>query len=309
MFSLLSLCDLGTFPWLLLWWLLPFLLGWLLGHLLNGKWRTRVTELEEENRRLRVNISGLEKDLEDCRSGSGLLKNEIAMLKGRVRELEMNNEADVAKLSAVAPSVSSPPTKNIYAGLKEDNLQVIEGIGPKMESILHEKGINTWTRLAAQSSGGLRELLDSYGSKYKIIDPTTWPQQAALARDGNWEELIARQKDLSAGRLDVGDGATDSKVEKMLIKLGVLKRWTKDDLKAIEGIGPKIEGLLDNADIKTWEALANASVERIQRILDDAGDRYKLADPGTWPRQARLAADGKWDELDEYQEFLQGGKE
>ena len=272
MFSLLSLCDLGTFPWLLLWWLLPFLLGWLLGHLLNGKWRTRVTELEEENRRLRINISDLEKELADCRSNSGLLKNEIAMLKGRIRELELNANSGDVGLAVAAPVASvKKGGKNIYSVLEEDNLQVVEGIGPKMESILHEKGINTWTRLAAQSPEGLREVLDSYGSKYKIIDPLTWPEQAALARDGKWEELIARQKDLSAGTIEVGAGATDSKVEKMLIKLGVLKRWVKDDLKAIEGIGPKIEQLLHNAGIKTWESLANTSVEKIQSILDDAG--------------------------------------
>ena len=94
----------------------------------------------------------------------------------------------------------------------------------------------------------------------------------------------------------------------MLIKLGVLKRWKQDDLKAIEGIGPKISQLCHDAGITTWRALSETPVSRLQEILDAAGPRYKLADPGSWPRQAGLAADGKWDELQAYQDELNGGK-
>jgi len=95
----------------------------------------------------------------------------------------------------------------------------------------------------------------------------------------------------------------------LLVKLGILKKWKKDDLKAVEGIGPKIESLLHAGGIKTWRELANTPVDKIQAILDKAGKRYALADPGTWPKQAELAADEKWDELEKYQDFLQGGKE
>ena len=83
----------------------------------------------------------------------------------------------------------------------------------------------------------------------------------------------------------------------------------KDDLKAIEGIGPKIEDLLKKAGINTWVLLSNQKAESIQGILDEAGDRFRLADPTTWPRQAKLAAEGKWKELEEYQDFLNGGRE
>jgi hypothetical protein len=150
--------------------------------------------------------------------------------------------------------------------------------------------------------------LGKYGDKYRIIDPATWSAQAALARDGEWDDLVMLQKNLDTGR-DTNIAETDSKIEKMLVKLGLLKKYKQDDLKAVEGIGPKIAGLLNNDGINTWRALANSSVERIQGILDDAGPRYKLADPKTWPKQAGMAADGKWKELSEYQDFLKGGKE
>ena len=81
-----------------------------------------------------------------------------------------------------------------------------------------------------------------------------------------------------------------------------------EDLKVVEGIGPKIEQLLKNDGIKTWRDLANANVDRLKGILDAAGDRYRIHDPGTWAEQAQLAADGNWDKLKEYQDFLQGGR-
>lgn len=82
-----------------------------------------------------------------------------------------------------------------------------------------------------------------------------------------------------------------------------------DDLKKIEGIGPKIEELLNNSGIYTWAQLSETEVETIKGILSDAGSRFTTHDPGTWPRQAKLAAEGKWDELNEWQDKLDGGKE
>ena len=199
---------------------------------------------------------------------------------------------------------------NMFAALKEDNLQVIEGIGPKMESVMKDNGINTWAEMASKSPDELKAILSSekYGRRYQIIDPGTWSQQAALARDGKWEELITLQKSLDTGRSTSGS-ITDSKVEKLLIKMGVLRKFDKDDLKMVEGIGPKIAELMRNNGLDTWAKLAASTPDSLQGILDSAGDRFKLADPGTWPKQARLADEGKWDELQEYQDFLQGGRE
>ncbi|MBK8502425.1 MAG: hypothetical protein IPL46_09525 [Saprospiraceae bacterium] len=77
----------------------------------------------------------------------------------------------------------------------------------------------------------------------------------------------------------------------------------------VEGIGPKIQGLLHSYNIKTWNALSETPVARLQEILDGAGERYRIHDPATWPKQAGMAHQGKWDLLKEYQDFLDGGKE
>lgn len=81
-----------------------------------------------------------------------------------------------------------------------------------------------------------------------------------------------------------------------------------DDLKKVEGIGPKIAGLLNDAGILTFASLASTDVDKIKEVLLAAGSRYKMHDPTTWPQQASLAADGKWDELKKWQDELDGGK-
>ncbi|MFK7923518.1 MAG: 50S ribosomal protein L17 [Bacteroidia bacterium] len=81
-----------------------------------------------------------------------------------------------------------------------------------------------------------------------------------------------------------------------------------DKLTKVEGIGPKISGLLIDAGITTFAALAETEVERIKEILAAAGSRYKSHDPSTWPKQAELAAAGKWDELKTWQDELDGGR-
>jgi len=208
--------------------------------------------------------------------------------------------------SSTEGSIKKP---SIYSKLKTDNLQIVEGIGPKMDEVMKKHGVNSWKKLSAETPEGLRTILDKENpTRYRIIDPTTWPEQARLASEDDWDGLVKYQKRLDTGRVDVGDGATDAKIEKLLIKMGLLKKWKQDDLKAIEGIGPKIEVLLNEAGIITWSTMSKTSVADIQKVLDKAGTRYKLADPGSWPKQAEFAAAGRWDDLQEYQEFLVGRK-
>jgi subtilisin-like proprotein convertase family protein/predicted flap endonuclease-1-like 5' DNA nuclease len=83
---------------------------------------------------------------------------------------------------------------------------------------------------------------------------------------------------------------------------------TPDDLKKIEGIGPKIEELLNNAGVFTFEQLAEMETEDIQDILDAAGPSYNRHDPGTWAEQAELAANEEWEELKTWQDELVGGR-
>ncbi len=81
-----------------------------------------------------------------------------------------------------------------------------------------------------------------------------------------------------------------------------------DDLTKIEGIGKKIASLLNKENINTYKDLSKTSIKKLQLILDTAGSKFNIHDPGTWPKQAKLAASGDWDSLTKLQDELKGGK-
>jgi predicted flap endonuclease-1-like 5' DNA nuclease len=81
-----------------------------------------------------------------------------------------------------------------------------------------------------------------------------------------------------------------------------------DDLKIVEGIGPKIEELLHAANIRTWRELAAAPIDAVREVLRGGGDRFRMHDPSTWPEQAGLAADGRFVELKSLQDRLTAGR-
>ena len=84
---------------------------------------------------------------------------------------------------------------------------------------------------------------------------------------------------------------------------------TPDDLKRIEGIGPKLSEVLQSAGVTTYAQLADTSVEQIEAILEEADPRLlRLAKPEYWREQAALAAAGQWDALEALQQELKGGR-
>lgn len=90
------------------------------------------------------------------------------------------------------------------------------------------------------------------------------------------------------------------------------KKATKkeaDDLTKIEGIGPKVAEALIAAGIDSFAKISGKSAEEIKEILTDAEGTFNAQDPTSWPEQATLANEGKWDELTILQEMLQGGRE
>ena len=81
-----------------------------------------------------------------------------------------------------------------------------------------------------------------------------------------------------------------------------------DDLKIVEGIGPKIEKLLNGRGIWTFAQLAACTADWIKSALNEAGPNFAIHEPKTWPHQSDLAAKGKWQELEVLQKQLTGGR-
>lgn len=82
----------------------------------------------------------------------------------------------------------------------------------------------------------------------------------------------------------------------------------KEDLTKIEGIGKKIEALLYKHNIYNHKQLSKTTIANLKSILEAAGNKYSMHNPGSWPKQAKLAAAGKWDELEALQKQLKAGK-
>jgi len=108
--------------------------------------------------------------------------------------------ADTEKKAASAKKGSSSMASILGKKFAQDDLQVVEGIGPKIKEILHEGGITTWAKLADASVETIQGFLDAAGDAYTMHNPGTWPQQSALARDAKWAELKTLQDKLDGGR-------------------------------------------------------------------------------------------------------------
>jgi predicted flap endonuclease-1-like 5' DNA nuclease len=125
----------------------------------------------------------------------------------------------------------------------------------------------------------------------------------------NFEQRIAElESELAAYRHTQNDVENVLTIETESITIGSTP-IQPDDLKVVEGIGPKIEAVLHEAGILTFEQLAQTDPEQINAILDAAGPRYRIHNPSTWPTQAELAAKNDWDKLKELKDQLLGGRD
>jgi predicted flap endonuclease-1-like 5' DNA nuclease len=205
-------------------------------------------------------------------------------------------------------AISSAYGKKIVA----DDLKLVEGIGPKIEQLFHAAGLKTWKAVSETNPSRLKEILVAAGERFQMHNPGTWPKQCKMMVDDKWEDLKAYQ-DILDGGVEVEAGAvakalsTPKDYKKMSEVYG--KKIVQDDLKLVEGIGPKIEELFHAAGYKTWDSVAKANVNALKAILEAAGERFKMHDPTTWPKQCTMMVDDKWADLKTYQDKLDGGKE
>jgi predicted flap endonuclease-1-like 5' DNA nuclease len=137
--------------------------------------------------------------------------------------------------------------------------------------------------------------------------PLTSPQTAGAPSEGTGPVTTKTSRPAglrheTATPVETGE-VTPSKPEAAEAEL---KTTSPDDLTAVEGVGPKISKLLEQAGITTFPQLASTRVEDLRQILQDAN--LHIIDPETWPEQASLAAAGKWDELSQFQSTLKGGR-
>jgi large subunit ribosomal protein L27 len=114
-----------------------------------------------------------------------------AKIDGFVK-FEGNKQTRRISVYNVAPSVAAAKSGT-------DDLAIIEGIGPKIAEVLNAAGITTFAQVAATSADSIKTILKASKARVGHWDPTTWPQQAALAAKGEFEALEKLKGELNAG--------------------------------------------------------------------------------------------------------------
>ena len=121
---------------------------------------------------------------------------EPAPAKEAAAEEKAPAKKEAAPAKKAAPKKAAP--KKAAAKAEADDLKKIEGIGPKIAEVLAENGVSTFAALAKMDRDAVKAILETV-STLKSKEPKTWPQQAALAADGKWEELEKLQDELMGG--------------------------------------------------------------------------------------------------------------
>lgn len=127
----------------------------------------------------------------------GIVLEALVAPKAKKVEVEAIVEEEEEILS-VASSANSLKLEDEHGA--KDNLEIIEGIGPKIAELLHDSGINTYRELATTPVYKIKETLTSAGPHFAMHDPTTWVQQGLLAAEGKFNELDELKEYLIAGR-------------------------------------------------------------------------------------------------------------
>ncbi len=132
--------------------------------------------------------------------GASNWKNEYEETLEKLNECRKKQQ-NIEKSAAVMPLGFNAEQAKMALGktVKENDLTLIEGIGPKIEELLNASGITTWKKLSETSISDCKDILEKAGNNYAMHNPATWSEQATLAYEGKWKELKKWQDELSGG--------------------------------------------------------------------------------------------------------------
>lgn len=245
----------------------------------------RVRSKEEKLNEMHKTKSELEKRIESQKVKDAKRAEQEKLLEAKraakekiqdeIKQAEKNRSENSEKLEKAAEAISSSKGKKEDKEKKEKKTETLSDIAELMKDAF-EDAVDTAKAVAVVMSDKVEEVV----TEVKEIV----------------EDVVTEIKEEVNAEAPADEPAATTITE-------------MDDLKAVEGIGPKIEEILNKGNIHTYAQLAATEVDAIKTMLAEAGGRYKNHNPTTWPRQAKMAADGQWDELKVWQDELDGGKE
>lgn len=203
--------------------------------------------------------------------------------------IRTGDQGNAQVIVQTTPSVHIPSMMDL-SDQQTDDLTLIDNIGPFLQQKLNEVDIYRYDQIADWTEADIATYTELIGYIPGIIRRDDWVGQArglAMSEAAAPDRPVRKTTKKKAA--DVSEGTTTS-------------------LRIVEGIGPKIESILQAGGVSSLSDLADTSTERLRELLDEAGARFKSHDPKTWPVQAGLAADGKLEELKAWQGELKNGK-
>lgn len=230
----------------------------------------------------------------------------------------------------------SSSSKNTHDGhnFKTDDLRVIDGVGPKVLSILNKNNIKWFHDLAGVEVSKLTGIFAWAGKNFESLDFSTWGHQATLAADGKWDELESYKLSLKdtkkeavakasvaapsvvvhrheekthtveAKKVETKTESTVEVIEAESKPVMVISEKEMNDIQKINGIGPKLEEVLHGSNIKSFQDILDTPMDTLKDIIKNAGSNFSLIDPSTWHDQAAIAVRGAWDEFEKFQDNM-----
>lgn len=186
--------------------IVAFLLGYLLRYFMIKK--PTVTVATDEAAGLLTQLGKTQTELEKTIKEKAEIKKTVTLeFSTQIEELKAKLSTARNDLEQCLASKAATISQKKSSKISEEpslpgDLKIIEGIGPALARILNQAGITTFEQLSNYTEEGLRQILSSAGSRFKVHDPSTWPEQARLAANGSWEELKTYQARLNTAKND-----------------------------------------------------------------------------------------------------------
>jgi len=244
-----------------------------------------------EEKKAKEEAVAAEKEAAEAKVEATEAKAEAVEAKAEAEAAEAKAEVIESEDEVAEVIVEAVEAKEVAEDAKEDAIEAKEDADEAIADAVEAK------EEAAEATDEAKEAKEEIAKAKEVEAEAKIEEAKAKEEEAEAKEEIAEAKEKVAS-VAIGDEVSSSKKSD----------GKPDDLKKIEGIGPKIAELLTNAGIPTFADLGSSSPDKLKEILTEAGSRYQMHDPTTWPDQAKLAANGKWDELKTLQDNLKGGK-